>query len=373
MRILILNYEFPPLGGGAGNATYYLLKEFARYLDLKIDLITSSVNKARIEIFAPNITIYHIDIGKKNGDLQYQIRKNLLVYAWKSYWLAKRLKEKNGYDLVHAFFGIPCGYIALKLGLPYIVSLRGSDVPGHNPEFSMIYRFFSRAIRKTWKSARSVIANSEDLRKNSHRFLQIEIRVIPNGVDTEFFKPPEKKDDVFRILYVGRLHRVKNVDILIRSYGRLLDNHSGMNMELWVVGEGPEQKDLIQLVKYLGMEKEVRFWGHRSKSELLDYYRRASVFVLLSENEGMSNTVLEAMACGLPILTTATGGSEDLIRGNGVIVQKDVQVIADLLQELMKTPARLEEMGVNSRKIAEGMGWGRVAEEYFKIYKSCVA
>jgi hypothetical protein len=69
-RILILNYEFPPLGGGAGNATYYLLKEFAKDPDLKIDLVTSSIDAFRVEKFSDNITVHLLDIGK-GGNLHY--------------------------------------------------------------------------------------------------------------------------------------------------------------------------------------------------------------------------------------------------------------------------------------------------------------
>src|SRR3989344_4881417 len=133
-RVLVLNYEFPPLGGGAGNATYYLLKEFAKYPDLEIDLVTSSVDTFRVEKFAGNITIHFLNIGKR-GNLHYQTNQKLLMYSWKSYWYSKKLMEEKEYDLCHAFFGIPCGYVAMMLRLPYIVSLRGSDVPFYNKRF----------------------------------------------------------------------------------------------------------------------------------------------------------------------------------------------------------------------------------------------
>ena len=73
----MLNYEFPPLGGGAGNATYYLLKEFSKYDDIEIDFVTSSIDEFKEEKFSKNITIYYLDIGKK-GNLHYQSNKNLL-------------------------------------------------------------------------------------------------------------------------------------------------------------------------------------------------------------------------------------------------------------------------------------------------------
>lgn len=373
MNILMLNYEYPPLGGGAGNATHYLLGEYSRYKDLRVDLITSSTDKAKVENIAPNITIYYLDIYKKGNNIHYQSPRDLLIYSWKAFRAAKKLKKEKRYDLVHAFFGVPCGYIALKLGIPYIVSLRGADVPGHNTEFKTFYFLLNRTIKKTWENARLVIPNSDDLKKESEKFLPLNYKIIPNGVNTDYFRPHKKGDDVFRILYVGRLHRVKNIDLLMRSYARLLKNNTEIKSELLIVGDGPEQKRLFQLAEDLTLESSVKFLGYRRKEELINYYSQASILVLLSENEGMSNTILEAMACGLPVITTPTGGSMSLVNGNGVIVKKDVQFIADKFRELINSPGKLQEMGENSRKMAKNMSWSRVAAEYFNIYKTLCA
>ena len=164
-RILLLNYEFPPLGGGAANATYHLLKEYSKRKDIKVDLITSSTGEYSEEQFAKSIRIYFLDIGKK-GNIHYQTNKDLLTYSWKAYKLGKKLVRKNHYDLVHAFFGIPCGYIASKLGLPYIVSLRGSDVPFYNKRFYWPDKLlFRRLSKKVWKDSKATITNSEGLKE----------------------------------------------------------------------------------------------------------------------------------------------------------------------------------------------------------------
>ncbi len=142
LKLLILNYEYPPLGGGAANATYYLLRELARRKDVEVDLITSSVGEHRVEQIDTRIKIHFLDIGKR-GNLHYQSQRELLVYAWKSYQYASRLVRNKRPDIVHAFFGIPSGYVAMQLGLPYIVSLRGSDVPFYNERFELLDKFVS--------------------------------------------------------------------------------------------------------------------------------------------------------------------------------------------------------------------------------------
>ncbi|MDP3964090.1 MAG: glycosyltransferase, partial [bacterium] len=133
-KVLMLNYEFPPLGGGAGNASFYMLKEFSRFENLTIELITSSVAKFKIEEFSPRIRVHYLDISK-NGSIHYQSDADLLHYSWKAYRYSKKLLKQSTFDLIHAFFGIPCGFIASHLQLPYIISLRGSDVPFYNPRF----------------------------------------------------------------------------------------------------------------------------------------------------------------------------------------------------------------------------------------------
>ncbi len=112
LKVLMLNYEFPPLGGGAGNANYYLLKEFARYPELKIDLVTSSASSSKEEKFAANISIHYLNINKKGRQLQYQTNLNILIYTFKAFLFARKLAKNNHYNICHAFFGIPCGFIA---------------------------------------------------------------------------------------------------------------------------------------------------------------------------------------------------------------------------------------------------------------------
>ena len=147
MRILFFNYEYPPLGGGAGNATFYLLQEFSKISGLEIDLITSSIDKFKIEELTTNIRIHYLDIGKKNT-FHFQSQKDLLIYSWKAYFYAKKLIKQKKFDLTLAFFGIPCGYIAMRLKIPYIVSLRGSDVPGYNERFKILDKFIFSWLRK---------------------------------------------------------------------------------------------------------------------------------------------------------------------------------------------------------------------------------
>lgn len=368
-RILMLNYEFPPLGGGAGNATYYLLKEFSKIDDLQIDLVTSSVNRYKKEQFSSNIKIHYLNIGKK-GNLHYQSKKDLLEYSWKAYFFSKRLIKNQRYDFIHAFFGIPCGYIAMKLSLPYIVSLRGSDVPGHNPKFNKIYFLLSPLLKKIWEKARFIVANSEDLKNTALKFYsEARIDVIPNGVDWDGFRPnpARRRNNIFRVLYVGRFHKIKGINYLIDAFKQFAQERN--DVELVLVGEGP---------LYAGVKKEnssfkkIRILGRKEQSELIKIYQRSDVFVLPSLNEGMSNTLLEAMACGLAVIATNTGGAKELLGRDGIIMKKEnSQEIFQGLEKLYSNRELLRNMKIQSRQKAKKMSWEEGARKYLDIYDIC--
>ena len=184
IHVLFLNYEYPPLGGGAANATKYLLKEYGKRDDVGVHLITSSTDGFRSENPYPNVTIDYLDIGK-DGNIHYQSQKDLLTYSWKAFQQAKSLIKEKKFDVVHAFFGIPCGFVAQRLGLPYIVSLRGSDVPFYNPRFEKLDRYvFSHLSKDIWKKSLATIANSQGLKDLALETApKQEIGVIYNGID----------------------------------------------------------------------------------------------------------------------------------------------------------------------------------------------
>lgn len=364
-KILVLNYEFPPLGGGAANATYYLLKEFARDPNLQIDLVTSSVDTFRVEKFSENITIHFLDI-KKNGNFHYQSMKDLLRYSFLAYRYCKKLKTQKEFDLIHAFFGIPCGYIAMKLRLPYIVSLRGSDVPFYNKRFQLLDTIlFQRLSRKIWKNAKLVIANSDGLKDLAFQTTPTQnIGVIYNGVDTEKFCPIARKEEnsVLRLVSTGRLIERKGYQYLLEA----MKNISGV--ELTLVGDGNLRESLEKYA--LENSLNVKFLGRCEQAKIVEILQNSDVFVLPSQNEGMSNSILEAMACGLPVITTNTGGSSELIQENGFIIEKEnVKALEESIQKFIENKNLLTTFGINSRKMAEKMSWKNVAVEYKRIYE----
>lgn len=378
MRVLILNYEYPPLGGGAGVATRYLLSELAQTEGVHARLITSSTGKSRVEQFAPNVAIHFLDIGK-SGSLHYQSQFDLIVYAARAFALAGKLLRREAFDVVHAFFGIPCGAVAMRLGLPYIVSLRGSDVPFYNHRFENLDRFFFKRLSgKIWKQAAHVVANSDGLRELALQSAPHQtVSVIPNGVDVRFYTTGDGLDkflssgsDVhlsgpspLRIVSTGRLIERKGYGYLIEALRGLFD------VRLVLVGDGNLQGELQQAADAAGVT--VQFAGLRSRDEVAKILRDSDLFVLPSLNEGMSNSLLEALASGLPAVVTEVGGSAELVSENvnGFIVPKaDPAALRRAVEIYLRNPNLLSLHGRASRQIAEKMSIAENAKKYVTLY-----
>ncbi|MFQ3308541.1 MAG: glycosyltransferase involved in cell wall biosynthesis [Candidatus Nanohaloarchaea archaeon] len=359
----MLNYEFPPLGGGAANANRYMLKKMADK-DVEIDLVTSSLEEEEKESFSENITVHRVDVNKK--DIHYWRQREILLYMVRGFRRSKELIEEKDYDLIHAWFGFPCGFMSQHLELPYIVSLRGSDVPGYNNRFSFHYVLLKPVIRSVWRNAEAIVANSSGLRDLARETMDINIDIIPNGVDVSQFAPRASEKTRFRVLTVARLIERKRV-------GDIIEAVKGLDVELVIVGEGNKKSKLKAMVSKQGLDDKIDFKGYVEHDKLPKIYESADLFVLPSLNEGMSNTLLEAMAAGLPIVTTDTGGTEELIDGNGKIVEKEnSSEIRSAIRNYIDDPVMHEKHQSRSREIAKRMSWENKAEDYMELYRKCI-
>ncbi len=369
-KILMLNNEFPPLGGGQANANFFALKELEAYPDLQIDLVTASENQKKQEKFNKNSEIYYLDISKKGKNIHFQTIFDLIKYSWKAFFQSRKLIKQKKYDGILCWSGLPAGFLGYALNklykVPYIVLLRGSDVPFYEKRWQKLDKFiFSWLSPIIWKNAKQVIANSDGLRELAHKTApKQEIGLIYNGVDTDFFKPDlEKKNKKPIIISVGRLVERKNFSLLIQAC-------EGLDVIVQIIGDGPEKENLINLAKKLKVDLDLT-GIIKNKQKIAKKYAKADIFVLSSKNEGMSNAVLEGMASGLPCVVSDTGGSKELVQDkeNGFIVGiESADELSKKIKEFLKNPQKILTMGKNSRQKAEKMSWRELAKKFSKLF-----
>jgi len=368
----MLNYEFPPLGGGTGTACQRLLQALEGRTDVRVELVTSAPgDRATVETADDGTTIHRLPVGKQ--DPNFWRSAELLRWTRQAHRLVGRLIRSKRFDLCHCWAGWPPGVIGYRFrgSLPYLVSLRGSDVPGYSERLAtwdpLVFRPLSKRV---WRHAGAVVAVSESLRTLALRTCpDVDIQVIPNAADHERFTPGAG-DDVFTVLSVGRLIPRKRFEDLLTAFRDVLKRLPAAR--LVIVGDGPEAPRLRELAESLAIADAVRFTGHVSRDALPDVYRQASVFVLASEREGMPNAQLEAMASGLPIVTTADAPS--LLDGNGFAVGVGrASEISEALIQYGLEPALRAAHGLRSRELAESTSWDSVAEWYAGLYRSIIA
>lgn len=369
IRVLMVSYEFPPLGGGTGNACRHLLGEFRDEADLRIELVTSGTgSRLETDVLGEAVRIHRVPVTKKS--VHFWTMAELAQWTWRAMNVSRRMARETDFALCHCWSGWPSGWIGylLRRRLPYIVALRGSDVPGYNSRLRyldpLVFRHLSRRV---WRRASAVTSVSEHLKSLARRTADdLPIDVIGNGVDTTLFSPGPAPE-AFSVLFVGRLIERKRVDLLLRAFRDLGARNE--RCRLVIVGDGPERQALEELCRGAGLDGQVSFRGVLSTSEIRSVYRSSSVFVMPAVQEGMSNAVLEAMAAGLPVIMTDTGGS-DVIRGNGMIVEAgDDESLRAAIARYMEDPNRVRRHGEASRRLAESMSWKNVARAYREIYR----
>jgi glycosyltransferase involved in cell wall biosynthesis len=364
----MLNYEFPPLGGGSATETQGLVDALSGDPSLEVDLVTSSLSGFHRQRYAANVVVHYVPIGK-SGNLHYQTIAELLAYSWRACLYSRSLMHGKRFDLCHAFFGIPCGFVAMWLGLPYLVRLQGADVPGADKRFSTMDAILFKSLsRIVWRRARCVIANSPGLRRRALTASPAQrVDVIPNGVDADTFRPALRTWIGLRVLSVARLSSGKGLDYLVEACAELRQQ----DVSLTLVGSGPEERVLQNLARERGGDN-VAFAGAVPHEQVVDYYQQADVFVLPSLSEGLSNSVLEAMACGLPLLLTDAEGTQQLLRDgwNGYrIGRRSVADIVTCLRCYIDDPNRLRLHGERSRTAALSLNWAKIADRYRSIYR----
>ena len=370
MRILLINSEYPPIGGGAGNASQYVAEHMAA-AGHDVTVLTTKFKNLPWQEIRNGVRIVRATARRKRMDRSMAHEQVAFILGGGFRSMGIVLREKP--DVVLAFFGMPSGAIAFPLRvlfrIPYIISLRGGDVPGFRPyDFALYHKLVSPVLRVIWRKAGAVIANSGGLRALGQQFeRRVPIEIIPNGVDSERFAPGERDWKTPHMLFVGRVVYQKGLDILLHS----LANFTHLSWDLTVVGDGPLRPSLEALAHNLGIGDRVRFAGWLKDEALVAEYRRANLFPYPSRHEGMPNAVLEAMAAGLPVIATRIAGNEELVLDGktGILVEKENQLAFEkALARLLDAPAKRQALGEAARRrVQADYPWERVASRYLQI------
>jgi glycosyltransferase involved in cell wall biosynthesis len=293
----------------------------------------------------------------------------------------RALHARHRFDVIDAHYLYPDGHAGIglghSLGLPVVVSARGSDVN----RFAGLPRI-RPMLESTLARADGVIAVSSALRD---RMTELgapasAIDVIPNGVDLAVYSPRDRHEarqrlglpDRPTILYVGNLVPGKGLEALIDAVSRLGGGDDmARRAGLLLVGGGRLRPALEARTASLGVASGVRFAGEVAHAELADWYSAADVLCLASEREGWPNVLLEALACGTPVVATRAGGIPEIVTSDrvGILADGTPDAIAAALRDAL----RRDWDRATLRAHAEPYTWERAAEAVGRVFERALA
>jgi len=374
MRLLLLNYEFPPIGGGAGTASYNLALEYARQ-GHSVDVLTCRVSGQPSVEHIHGVCVYRV-MSVRKGPHEVGLY-GTVTYLCAAYISLRKLLRSRRYDYAQFFFAMPTGLLSFYwrriTDIPYIVSLRGSDVPGYDQDHKFVghlHRVLLPVTRNILANAEHVVANSQSLRRLAlNSFPDIPISVITNGVSESKFTPASSNrntDQTINALCVARLVGRKGINLLLQA----IKNSDISSLKVRIAGDGPKKQTLYDLADELGIEDRVEFLGQQSSKALAEWYRTADFLVHPAIAESFSMTLLEAMASGLPVIAANVGGIPELVVDgvNGILYSPaNVSALSSALADMCSDADQRAKYAKNNRaKILSSFTWAHIGEQYLQ-------
>ena len=294
--------------------------------------------------------------------------------------LVRRIQRRFDFDLIDAHYAYPDGLAAVLLGRlcrkPVVLSARGSDI---NVFGKML--LIRRLIRYTLRQADAIIAVSDALKE---RIVDLglpgeRVAVISNGVDTRKFCAVDRDEARTALgflggrllLSVGNLLPIKGFDVLIAALKILVERGLPSDVRLVIVGDGPERRRLKALVSQARLQERVSFVGEVPQEQLRLWYNAADVFCLTSRSEGCPNVVLEAIACGTPVVASAVGGVPEIIQSelNGLLCRGRPSELADAIERALSN--RWDPVRIASQA-RERYSWDERVRGVVEVFRSVV-
>lgn len=366
MRLLILNYEYPPIGGGGSPVTEAICRELTR-LGNQVDVVTMQYRGLPKFEQEERLRIFRVFCLRSARHICYV--HELFTYMVSSFCKAFFLVRTNSYDLVHAHFSFPSGVVAYLLfkvfGTAYVITAHGSDVQGYNPErFVTLHRFLAPFWRVVLRNAKAITSPSHSLaeliERNNRRPIRIEI--IPNGIQSDWIESGKKGP---YILVVSRLFERKGIQYFLKALEGI-----SLGYQIDIVGEGPNRSALEELIKTIPDTVIFHGWLDNRSEALAALYRRASIFVFSSMAENFPISLLEAMLSGAAIIATDIGACREVLGGTGRFIPPgDPLAIRKQLLDLTADNTARSDLGNRARqRVLEKFTWDRVGVQYHDLF-----
>ncbi len=330
------------------------LKEIWKKRLFKFGVFQYQKNKVNIELFLfPSIP----KLRRVNNFIRYLLNK----------WLLKK-NMQNKIDIVHVHNSVAAEaalWLQEKNNIPYCITEHSSAYARDLLTLHEIKKY-----AKIYKNSIYNIAVSPDLCKRLHYMFDVPFTFIPNIVDTEFFIPSENRYKNFRFITVANLNKNKNILLLVRAFSKVFYNNT--DVSLLILGDGSEYKTLQTEVEKLHMQNQITLYGFATRDEVLHELKQSHAFVLSSHYETFGVVLIEAMSCGLPVISTRSGGPESIIENNQLGLLVENNNIEELAKAMLKVYNTVFDTEYIRNYTIEKFSENTVVTKLYKVYNDIV-
>jgi glycosyltransferase involved in cell wall biosynthesis len=359
-RVYQITAYYPPNLGGMQNCAKILSEAMAKK-EMPVTVLTSNVSyKGKSHIHPDK----KLDVVYCSS-FEFAHTPFSLQYVWE----LMKVKKPAVFHLhvANAFF-VDLAYLTARIkNIPYVAHIHIDPDPSGSLGF-LLPLYKNLVLKPLLTHASKIICLTESQKVHfikKYGLKKDTIVVIHNGVGKEYYiKRSAQNKKVTQILFVGRLSVQKNIPLLLEAVKMVQSN-----VELHIVGEGPDRENIQNKIKQLDLNN-VFLDGAKYGQDLINMYRQADIFFFPTNNEGMSLALLEAMAAGIPIVTSGLDQNKELIQKGAVYVNKqDPKHYAEAIDDLIKKPRALETMSITNQQSARAFSWDNVVAKILEVYK----
>ncbi|GLR17577.1 glycosyltransferase family 4 protein [Portibacter lacus] len=365
MKVLVLNFEYPPLGGGASPVCRNICLEL-QGSGHELTVVTMGFEGLAGEEIDSGIKIHRISVGRKEPNMSYPLEHLRFLQKGKQF-LKKHLVTHN-YEVIHCHFIISTGILAdwvfRKYRIPFIITAHGSDLPGFNPDrFKLMHFVTPFFIRRVLKNCIFIVSPSHYLEQLITPFLEKseKLKMIPNGIELQPIHM-EKKRNI--ILSTGRLLARKGFATLVKAVQDLESDFT-----VHICGDGPQREELEKLA--LNSKTKIVFhgWLDNTSDAYQNLLKQTKIYCLVSKFENASIAILEAMAHGCAVITSNKGGTAEMVAESGVLISPDDPVLLkEVLLRLIHDDKQIKELGSKAiERVKEKYTWQSIGNAYEQV------
>ena len=378
MNILVINYEYPPIGGGGG----VLCKDISEGIAAKghrITVVTSHYGSLGKSENLHGVDIFRVPVLMRMEQTTASLT-SMISFVPMCIWKVKELMKGNTYDLINTQFAIPSGpagqYCSGKYNIPNVLTILGGDIFDPSKFLSPHNTFLlKQTVRRMLFGADRVVAESTDIKRNARKYYGFDRRIdiVPLGIYPNVHPAGNRQalglpTDKFVFITIGRLVKRKNLEDLLHIFK---DVQKILPSILLIIGDGPEKDRIETLAKQLGISDAIRLLGRVSDEEKFQYLGVSDVYLSTAIHEGFGIVFLEAMECGLPVISYDRGGQTDFLREGktGYLIELGNRgnFITKLKELLNSNPLR-SVIGAHNKNYVKEFYIEHVAEKYITIF-----